>query len=133
MVEIELKFQVPEAARRAVDAGVAAGDSRRTRLQAIYFDTPDRRLAAADIALRLRKEGRRWVQTLKAAGPNAMQRFEHNVPLLGAMGVPAGTVPRFRRARRRLQEIRHPHQPARIEPDPPLGPVAGLDPTIRRG
>ncbi len=93
MVEIELKFQVPEAARRVVEAAVAAGNSRRTRLQAIYFDTPDRRLSAAGLALRLRKEGGRWVQTLKAAGPNAMQRFEHNVPLLGAMSVPAGVVP----------------------------------------
>ncbi len=93
MFEIELKFQVPNASRRAVDAAVGAGDSRRTRLQAIYFDTPDRRLAAAGLALRLRKEGRRWVQTLKAAGPNAMQRLEHNVPLTGAMGVPASAVP----------------------------------------
>ncbi len=93
MFEIELKFQVPAASRRAVDAAVGAGDSPRTRLQAIYFDTPDRRLAAAGMALRLRKEGRRWVQTLKAAGPNAMQRIEHNVPLSGAMSVPAGAVP----------------------------------------
>ena len=93
MFEIELKFQVPEATRRAVEQAVATGASQRTRLQAIYFDTPDRRLAAAGIALRLRKEGRRWVQTLKAAGPDAMQRLEHNVPLAGAMAVPAGTVP----------------------------------------
>ena len=93
MFEIEIKLQVPAASRAAVAAAVAAGDSRRTRLQAIYFDTPDRRLAAAGVALRLRKEGRRWVQTLKAAGPNAMQRFEHNVPLVGALGVPAGVVP----------------------------------------
>jgi inorganic triphosphatase YgiF len=93
MFEIELKLQVPAASRDAVDAAVAIGDSRRTRLQAVYFDTPDRRLAAAGVALRLRKEGRRWVQTLKAAGPSAMQRFEHNVPLVGALGVPAGVVP----------------------------------------
>ncbi len=93
MFEIELKFQVPDASRRAIDAAVRAGDSRRTRLQAIYFDTPDGRLAAAGLALRLRKEGRRWVQTAKAAGPNAMQRFEHEVPLIGAMSVPAGAVP----------------------------------------
>ena len=93
MFEIELKFQVPAASRRAVDTAVGAGDSRRTRMQAIYFDTPDRRLAAAGLALRLRKEGRRWAQTLKAAGPNAMQRFEDNAPLIGPMAVPAGAVP----------------------------------------
>jgi len=93
MFEIELKFQLPDASRRAVDAAVRAADSRRTHLQAIYFETPDGRLAAAGLALRLRKEGRRWVQTLKAAGPNAMQRFEHEVALTGAMSVPAGAVP----------------------------------------
>ena len=93
MFEIELKFQVPEASRRAVEAAVAGGDSRRTHLRAIYFDTPDRRLAAKGLALRLRKEGRRWVQTLKGAGPNAMQRLEHNVPLVGALAAPVGAVP----------------------------------------
>jgi inorganic triphosphatase YgiF len=93
MFEIELKFQVPDQSRPAVDAAVRAGDSRRTRLQAIYYDTPDRRLAAAGLALRLRKEGRRWVQTVKAAGPNAMQRLEHNVVLTGASSVPSGVIP----------------------------------------
>jgi triphosphatase len=93
MLEIELKLQVPPSARRAVDAAVGIGAPRRTHLLAIYFDTPDRRLAAAGMALRLRKEGRRWVQTLKAAGPDIMHRLEHNVPLTGAMQVPAGTVP----------------------------------------
>ena len=86
MNEIELRFQVPATARRAVEAGVATPTAQRTRLQAIYFDTPDRRLAKAGLALRLRKEGRQWVQTLKAGDPHAMQRFEHNVarPRLGA-------------------------------------------------
>lgn len=93
MTEVELKFQVPADARRAVDAAVARGASQRTRLQAIYFDTPDRRLAAAGIALRLRKEGRRWVQTAKAVGTDAMQRLEHNIALTGSLTVPAGTLP----------------------------------------
>ncbi len=86
MNEIELRFQVPATARHAVQAGVATATAQRTRLQAIYFDTPDRRLARAGLALRLRKEGRQWVQTLKAGDPHAMQRFEHNVarPRLGA-------------------------------------------------
>ena len=80
MNETELRFQVPATARSAVEAGVATATAKRTRLQAIYFDTPDRRLAKAGLALRLRKEGRRWFQTLKAGDPHAMQRFEHNVP-----------------------------------------------------
>lgn len=82
MTEIELKFQVPVAARSAVRAAVAGrgGTARSMRLQAAYFDTPDGRLAAAGVALRLRREGTRWVQTLKAAGDDAMTRLEHNVP-----------------------------------------------------
>lgn len=94
MQEIELKLQVPEEARRAVEAAVAPARSNRAgntgeakasqtplHLVAAYFDTPDRRLAAAGMALRLRREGRQWVQTLKAGGPNAMQRLEHNMPI----------------------------------------------------
>lgn len=89
MTEIELKLQVPAAALAAVERAVATPAAVRTRLQAVYFDTPDRRLAAAGIALRLRKEGRRWVQTLKAGPAHGMARGEHNVPLV----VPAGQVP----------------------------------------
>jgi triphosphatase len=89
MSEIELKLQVPAAALTAVEREVAGAASRRVRLQAIYFDTSDRRLAAAGIALRLRKEGRRWVQTLKTGSAHGMERGEHNV----ARVLPAGTEP----------------------------------------
>lgn len=87
MVEIELKLQVPQDARTALDAWVGAAGARRQRLQASYFDTPDRRLAAAGLALRIRKEGRRRVQTLKGPGADAMRRFEHNVDLPFAAGL----------------------------------------------
>ncbi len=86
MHEIELKYQVPAARRAAVDAAVAGPEAvARQRLQAIYFDTAGRALAQAGIALRIRREGRRWVQTLKASGDDGLTRAEHNVPL------PAGT------------------------------------------
>lgn len=81
MREIELKFQVPSAARAAVRRAVATASAQRVRLQARYFDTPDGRLAAAGLALRLRKEGRHWVQTLKSRGDGLMQRGEHEVAL----------------------------------------------------
>ncbi len=82
MQEIELKFQVPAPAVAAVrDAVTGRGATARTmRLQAAYFDTADGRLAAAGVALRLRREGGHWVQTLKASGADAMTRLEHNVP-----------------------------------------------------
>ena len=35
----------------------------------------------------MRKEGRRWVQTLKGAGDGIWQRLEHEVPLRVAAGV----------------------------------------------
>ena len=80
MHEIELKFQVPAGRRAEVDAAVAGrAGAARTRLQAAYVDTPDRALANAGMALRLRREGRHWVQTLKGRTPDAMIRHEHNV------------------------------------------------------
>lgn len=81
MFETELKFQVPAEAARAVRAAMAAAAPRRQHLQAIYFDTAEGALGRAGVALRLRREGPRWVQTLKARGANAAQRYEHNAPV----------------------------------------------------
>lgn len=105
MVEIELKFQIDPAQRTAVQRAVAGrGSAAQTiRLQARYFDTPDGRLAAAGLALRLRREGRsRWVQTLKGRGDGVMHRLEHEVVLPAGQpatldlmrhdGTPAGTA-----------------------------------------
>ncbi len=84
MQEIELKFQVPAAARAAVDAAVAGtAKPPRQRLRAAYFDTADRALARAGMALRIRHEGRRMVQTLKGLGDDGITRAEHNVELVG--------------------------------------------------
>lgn len=80
MTEIELKFQVPWARRTALRRAVATAKAQTLRLQAKYFDTPDRRLAAAHVTLRLRQEGDAWVQTLKCPGANRWSRLEHEVP-----------------------------------------------------
>lgn len=90
MTEIELKFQVPAPRRAAVAAAVAgrAGAATVQRLQAAYFDTQDRALAAAGVALRLRREGPRWVQTLKAGGADTLTRLEHNVQRAGRSASP---------------------------------------------
>ena len=89
MSETELKFQVPAGQRASVDAAVAGrAPRRRIRLQAAYFDTPDRALARAGLALRVRREGRIWVQTLKGQTEDSMTRIEHNVMLGSAPGVP---------------------------------------------
>lgn len=81
MTEIELKFQIPPDRRAAVGRAVATPRSTVQLMQAAYFDTPDRRLASARIALRVRREGRRWVQTLKTEGSGVHERQEHEVPV----------------------------------------------------
>ncbi len=88
MVETELKFQVPAGSRSAVKRQMVTKTARTLELRASYFDTPDRRLARAGLALRLRKEGRQWVQALKAPGSNALHRIEHEVPVDAANGDP---------------------------------------------
>ncbi|MGL6112486.1 MAG: CYTH domain-containing protein, partial [Rubrivivax sp.] len=89
MTEIELKFQVPLSRRAAVARAVATRSASRVALRAQYYDTAERALAGAALALRVRREGRRWVQTLKGAGDGIWQRLEHEVVL----SVPAGVVP----------------------------------------
>jgi len=81
MTEFELKLEIPAGRVRAVEAALRRGQLTRQRLQARYFDTPDQALAKAGVVLRLRKEGRQWVQTAKAPGRRTLERLEHNVPL----------------------------------------------------
>ena len=57
------------------------------KLYSIYYDTPDHDLRRKDVALRLRREGRRWVQTVKGGGGVAAglhQRQEWEAPVLKA-------------------------------------------------
>lgn len=78
MFETELKFAIPGDRFRQVEAEAGRG-SQRVRLEAAYFDTADRRLDRAKVSLRLRKEGRAWVQTVKAPGDGPAHRKEDNV------------------------------------------------------
>lgn len=89
MVELELKFIIPPERLAALTTEIGAASAQRTKLLAHYFDTEDSGLAARRIALRLRKEGRRWVQTVKAEGEGPLLRLEHNV----AVKLPAGAAP----------------------------------------
>jgi inorganic triphosphatase YgiF len=102
MTEIELKLQVPAAALPGVERALAAAPATTERLRALYYDTPDGRLAAAGVALRLRQEGRSWVQTLKSGPAHGLSRGEHEVAVdSGPGGAPptldlgrhAGTPP----------------------------------------
>ena len=81
MTEFELKLEIPAARLNAVETAVCRGQVTHQRLQAIYFDTPKGLLAAQGVVVRLRKEGRQWVQTAKAPGSRPLERLEHNVAL----------------------------------------------------
>lgn len=88
MHEIELKFAVPPGKRAVLEKAFKRGRLHRERMQAVYFDTSDERLAKHGASLRLRKEGRRWVQTAKASTADSIRRIEHNV----AVTAPGGNV-----------------------------------------
>ena len=81
--EIELKLSVPPDRVAAVrDAVLGRSGAHRVHLQASYLDTPAFDLAANGIGWRLRREGRQWVQTVKATlpdGGDGIRRLEHNV------------------------------------------------------
>ncbi len=73
MTEVELKLLVSsrELARVfELDAVTrrAQGPREEKRLVSVYYDTPDGELRAHRIALRLRQDGDRWVQTVKGNG-----------------------------------------------------------------
>lgn len=94
-MEFELKLEIPAHRAKAVEAAVRRQQAAPQRLQARYFDTHDRALAAQVVVVRLRKEGRQWVQTAKAPGSRPLQRLEHNVPLSGQT-MPAVDLARHR-------------------------------------
>ncbi len=70
--EIELKLAVPATSfARLLKSpelqAIAVGPVRRKRFATTYFDTPDLRLLEAGMALRVRRDGKRRIQTLKTA------------------------------------------------------------------
>jgi inorganic triphosphatase YgiF len=71
-VELKLAFWPQDAARIASVPWLKRRRTQRIALHAVYYDTPDGQLRQRKIALRVRRDvhnsGRRWVQTLKAAG-----------------------------------------------------------------
>lgn len=71
--EVELKLaiersEVGKLLRHPLILAHATSRPRRLRLLSIYYDTPDWRLHRQHAAVRLRKAGRRWLQTVKAGG-----------------------------------------------------------------
>src|SRR5215207_4199867 len=69
--EVELKFELDPGAVAPVEAALArlsAKRLKRERLHSTYFDTPRLALREAGITLRVRRIGRRRIQTVKLTG-----------------------------------------------------------------
>ena len=70
MNEIELKLLLDPRQERMLRSGAAvrqaaSGRARTRKLHSVYYDTEDGALRRAGIALRMRRDGRKWVQTVK--------------------------------------------------------------------
>jgi len=89
--ELELKLAIPAVdmawvALHPLVIARSTGPWTTRRMVARYFDTPDRQLAQAGIALRLRQENGRWVQTVKTSSGTALalsRRGEWETPVRG--------------------------------------------------
>jgi triphosphatase len=71
--EIELKLSAPANALAAVRAhpavaAIASGRLRTHDIVSEYYDTPEHELASAGVSLRLRRDGTRWLQSVKGNG-----------------------------------------------------------------
>lgn len=85
--ELELKLSLPANLHddfRALDM-LAGGIEDTQELYNAYFDTPDQQLNQARIALRIRKQGERFIQTLKTRGADGggmhdRQEWEWDLP-----------------------------------------------------
>ncbi|MDZ4737118.1 MAG: CHAD domain-containing protein [Rhodospirillaceae bacterium] len=90
--EFELKLHLPERQvaafrREMLLQRFARGPITTRNLRSIYFDTADRDLSKAGIALRVRRVNRRWLQTIKLPVPTASAQVHEEIeaPVRGAV------------------------------------------------
>jgi len=90
-IETELKLRLdpvalPRISRHPALLAIKRGRARTAQLVSTYYDSADRRLARAGVALRVRREGRRFVQTVKGpasdiSGGGLSARSEYEWPV----------------------------------------------------
>jgi triphosphatase len=85
-MEIELKLALPSSQVAVFLKLMARRRSEPTQQDLVtrYYDTPDFALSALGVALRVRRIGRRWLQTLKTEGERRgglSQRVEYEMPV----------------------------------------------------
>lgn len=89
--EIELKLDLSEVSAEALSRwGGLPEREDVSRLHSVYFDTPDGKLAERGMSLRIRKDGKRRIQTVKADGGTAAGLFarrEWEMPVRGSVPV----------------------------------------------
>ncbi|MEM7742979.1 MAG: CYTH and CHAD domain-containing protein [Pseudomonadota bacterium] len=95
MREIELKLELDEAQEKRLRAAPALkargmGRARSEVLHSVYYDTDDQQLRASGIALRVRKAGRHWIQTVKRSNGPMLQGL--SMPLEDECKVPGGKI-----------------------------------------
>ena len=120
-LEVELKLalapeDVAKLRRHPLLAERSVGRATTRRLHTVYFDTPDLQLADQGIALRVRRVGRRFVQTLKTKGSataGLFARVELEAPVPGEAPVSA--------------LIAEPELRAAVEAAGPLAPAVETD------
>lgn len=77
--EIELKLELTPQTVEALDAaGFWPGEAVVAEQRSVYFDTPDHAIAASGMSLRIRRTGRKRVQTIKAEGASAGGLFRRS-------------------------------------------------------
>jgi len=90
--ELELKFVLrPRHLKRVADMSwlkrFQVTTLSKHKLYTIYFDTPDLALKANDCSLRIRRDGKKWLQTIKSGSQiraGVHQHDEWEIPLIDA-------------------------------------------------
>lgn len=83
-METELKFEIePAAADLLHETLELAALGEEVMLKSVYYDTPDEALRGRGVALRVRDDGRKRVQTVKQATARAFERGEWECEIEG--------------------------------------------------